>query len=101
MTSARLASHVTSQDGPDGECPRAEKLCRLLADLSVSIGVATLTSMPGSLAADLVGRAGTALGEAARLGCNRIEADAAVVAASAAAAGWFDGPRRAGKAAGG
>jgi len=38
-----------------------------------------------------------ALGEAGRLGSNRIEADAAVVAAAATAAGWFDGPRRAGK----
>ena len=60
--------------------------------LTVSIGVATLTSMPGSPVTDLVGKAGMALGEAGRLGSNRIEADAAVVAAAAAAAGWFDGP---------
>jgi len=66
--------------------------------LSVSIGVATLTPSQGGLAAALVGLVGTALGEAGRLGCNRIEADAAVVAAAATAAGWFDGPRHAGKA---
>ena len=69
--------------------------------LSVSIGVATLTPSQGGLSTALVGRAGTALGEAGRLGCNRIEADAAVVAAAATAAGWFDGPRRAGKPTGG
>jgi len=65
--------------------------------LTVSIGVATLTSMPGSPVTDLVGKAGMALGEAGRLGSNRIEADAAVVAAAATAAGWFDGPGRAGR----
>jgi len=32
MTSARLATHSTSQDGPDGEDRRAENLHRLLAD---------------------------------------------------------------------
>jgi len=41
--------------------------------------------------AALVERAGMALAEAGRLGSNRIEADAAVVAAAATAAGWFDG----------
>jgi two-component system chemotaxis family response regulator WspR len=65
--------------------------------LTVSIGVATLTSIPGSLVADLVGKAGIALAEAGRLGSNRIEADAAVVAAAATAAGWFGGPGPAGR----
>ena len=65
--------------------------------LTVSIGVATLTPSPGEMPAALVGKAGTALGEAGRLGSNRIEADAAVVAAAATAAGWFDGPNHSGK----
>ena len=78
----------------DRVLPHAGSPCGVL---SVSIGVATLTPSQGGLATALVGRAGTALGEAGRLGCNRIEADAAVVAAAAAAAGWFDGPRRAGR----
>ncbi len=69
--------------------------------LSVSIGVATLTPFPDEVPAALVGKAGTALGEAGRLGCNRIEADAAVAAAAATAAGWFDGPRHAGRTNGG
>ncbi len=58
--------------------------------LTVSIGVATLTSMPGSPVTDLVGKAGMALAEAGRLGSNRIEADAVVTAAAAVASGWVD-----------
>ena len=69
--------------------------------LTVSIGVATLTPSHGEMPAALVGRASTALAEAGRLGSNRIEADAAVVAAAATAAGWFGGPDHAGKAIGG
>ncbi len=65
--------------------------------LTVSIGVATLTPSHCEMPAALVGKAGMALAEAGRLGSNRIEADAAVVAAAAAAAGWFDGPGQAGK----
>ena len=64
--------------------------------LTVSIGVATLTPSHDKIPAALVGRAGVALAEAGRLGSNRIEADAAVVAAAATAAGWFDGPAQAG-----
>ena len=50
--------------------------------LTVSIGVATLTPSHDKIPAALVGRAGVALAEAGRLGSNRIEADAAVVAVS-------------------
>ena len=69
--------------------------------LTVSVGIATPTPPQGGSAAALIERAGMALGEAGRLGCNRIEADVAVVAAAATAAGWFDDPGRAGKATGG
>ena len=69
--------------------------------LTVSIGVATLTPLRDEMPAALVGRAGVALAEAGRLGSNRIEADAAVVAAVATAAGWFDGPSEAGGTTGG
>ena len=62
--------------------------------LTVSIGVATLTPSHDEMPAALVGKASTALAEAGRLGSNRIEADAAVVAA--AAAGWYDGPGQTG-----
>ena len=66
--------------------------------LTVSIGVATLIPSHDKIPAALVGRAGVALAEAGRFGSNRIEADAAVVAAAATAAGWYDGPAQAGKA---
>ena len=69
--------------------------------LTVSIGVATLTPSRDEVPAALIGRAGVALDEAGRLGSNRIEADAAVVAAAATAAGWFDGPGQAGGTNGG
>ena len=59
--------------------------------VSVSLGAATLTPSHGFLSTNLAAKAEAALGEARRLGRNRIEADAAVVAAAALAAGWFDG----------
>jgi diguanylate cyclase (GGDEF)-like protein/PAS domain S-box-containing protein len=59
--------------------------------VSVSLGAATVTPPQGSMPATLTDKAGQALGEARRLGRNRIEADAAVVAAAATAGGWFDG----------
>ena len=59
--------------------------------VSVSLGAATLTPSHGFLSTDLAAKAELALREARRLGRNRIEADAAVVAAAALAAGWFDG----------
>ncbi len=59
--------------------------------VSVSLGVATVTPTQGSLPAALVHKAEEALGEARRLGRNRIAADAAVVAAAATAGAWFDG----------
>lgn len=59
--------------------------------VTVSLGAATLIPSQGSLLATLTNKAEQALGEARRLGRNRIEADAAVVAAAALAAGWFDG----------
>ena len=74
--------------------PNPGSACRVL---TVSIGVATLTPSHDEMPGALVGRAGVALAEAGRLGSNRIEADAAVVAAAAAAAGWFDGPGQARK----
>ena len=65
--------------------------------LTVSVGVATLTPSHGEMPTALVGKAGMALAEAGRLGSNRIEADAAEVAAVAAATGSFDGLGHAGK----
>ena len=73
--------------------PHPGSACGLL---TVSIGVATLTPSHGKMPAALVGKASTALAEAGRLGSNRIEANAAVVAAVATAAGWYDGPGQAG-----
>ncbi len=60
--------------------------------VGVSLGAATLTPSHGFLSTDLATKAKLALGEARRLERNRIEADAAVVAAAATAGGWFDGP---------
>jgi two-component system chemotaxis family response regulator WspR len=57
--------------------------------VSVSIGVATVVPHGDQGAALLVARADAALGEARRQGRNRVEADEAVVAAAATAAGWF------------
>ncbi|MGI4941809.1 MAG: hypothetical protein ACRYHQ_14820, partial [Janthinobacterium lividum] len=65
--------------------------------VSVSLGAATVTPPQGSLPATLTNKAEQALGEARRLGRNRIEADAAVIAAAATAGGWFDGSGQASK----
>ncbi len=59
--------------------------------VSASLGVATMNLLQGSLHVALTNKAEQALGEARRLGRNRIEADAAVMAAAATAGGWFDG----------
>ena len=60
--------------------------------VSVSVGVATVVPCRNHGAAVLVGKADASLGEARRQGRNRIEADEAVVAAAATAAGWFGAP---------
>ena len=65
--------------------------------ISVSLGAATLTPSHGFLSTNLPAKAEQALDEARRLGRNRIEADAAVVAAAATAGGWFNGPGQASK----
>jgi diguanylate cyclase (GGDEF)-like protein/PAS domain S-box-containing protein len=62
--------------------------------VSVSLGAATVIPAQGSLPVALTNKAEQALGEARRLGRNRIEADAAVVVAAATAGGWFDGSRQ-------
>ena len=63
--------------------------------VTVSLGTATLNPSQGAPLGALVAKAELALGEARRLGRNRIEADAAVVAAASVAGGWFDPPGRA------